>query len=241
MAEREAVYADPMAVLEFAAKLEAERNKYRRALEAIRDGEHLAEDIARAALSEDEACPICGIAFQADDDCLHDFDLGIVHASCCGPERENYVNLDTGESLGPDDPLPTPFKYSTEDAGEGEADLRRRFPIRVHFSEEDGGYIAVVPDLPGCCSYGDTIEEAVREVRDAINAWMEAAVGAGNPIPVPTPSSDPAPTEAEIEARERKRAADIALAIDSGRGNEKEIAKAILSSSPKPPALVGHK
>jgi len=41
-------------------------------------------------------------------------------------------------------------------------------------SESDGGgYIATVPDLPGCMSDGDTAEEALRNVQDAIASWLE--------------------------------------------------------------------
>ncbi len=57
-------------------------------------------------------CEICNIAFTEDDDCLTDVTFGPVHAACCGPERESYVNLATGEPLKEDEPLPTPYKYS---------------------------------------------------------------------------------------------------------------------------------
>ena len=43
-------------------------------------------------------------------------------------------------------------------------------------SEEDGGgYLASVPDLPGCMSDGETREEAARNVGDAIACWIEEA------------------------------------------------------------------
>lgn len=51
---------------------------------------------------------------------------------------------------------------------------------------DGGGYIAIVPDLPGCMSDGETPEEAVVNVRDAIAAWIEAAREMGRPIPAPT-------------------------------------------------------
>jgi predicted RNase H-like HicB family nuclease len=52
-------------------------------------------------------------------------------------------------------------------------------------SEEDGGgFVATVPDLPGCMSDGKTEFEAIENVRDAIAAWLEAAVENGRPIPV---------------------------------------------------------
>ena len=52
-------------------------------------------------------------------------------------------------------------------------------------SEEDGGgFLATVPDLPGCMSDGDTREEAARNVEDAIASWLEEAGRlAGDPEP----------------------------------------------------------
>jgi len=53
-------------------------------------------------------------------------------------------------------------------------------------SEEDGGgFLATVPDLPGCMSDGDTREEAARDVADAIMSWLEEARSAGRAIPEP--------------------------------------------------------
>jgi predicted RNase H-like HicB family nuclease len=42
--------------------------------------------------------------------------------------------------------------------------------------------------LPGCSAFGDTQQEALTELQDAIAAWIEAARSAGNPVPAP---SDP--------------------------------------------------
>ncbi len=53
-------------------------------------------------------------------------------------------------------------------------------------SEEDGGgFLATVPDLPGCMSDGDTREEAARNVDDAIASWLEEARLVGRVIPEP--------------------------------------------------------
>ncbi|MEH2546664.1 putative RNase H-like HicB family nuclease [Bradyrhizobium sp. AZCC 2262] len=62
-----------------------------------------------------------------------------------------------------------------------------RYSTQTFFSEEDGGFIAVAPDLPGCSAFGDTAEEAVHELQDAIWAWIGAAKKAGNPVPPPAP------------------------------------------------------
>jgi antitoxin HicB len=51
-------------------------------------------------------------------------------------------------------------------------------------SEDDGGgFLATVPDLPGCTSDGGTREEAARNVEDAIASWLEEARSVGREIP----------------------------------------------------------
>jgi antitoxin HicB len=52
--------------------------------------------------------------------------------------------------------------------------------------EEGSGYLATVPDLPGCMSDGETREEAAHNVADAIAAWIEEATAIGRPIPEPS-------------------------------------------------------
>ena len=59
------------------------------------------------------------------------------------------------------------------------------YPINIFFSEEDGGYIADVPDLEACSAFGDSPEDALREVMVAKAAWLEAAKKEGKPIPEP--------------------------------------------------------
>jgi predicted RNase H-like HicB family nuclease len=53
-------------------------------------------------------------------------------------------------------------------------------------AEDGGGFVATVPDLPGCMSDGETPEEALANVRDAIAAWIEAAHDMGHMIPQPS-------------------------------------------------------
>jgi len=51
--------------------------------------------------------------------------------------------------------------------------------------DEDGIYVAEVPSLPGCISQGQTREEAVENVREAIAAYLESLEAHGDPIPPP--------------------------------------------------------
>ncbi len=59
------------------------------------------------------------------------------------------------------------------------------YHINIFYSEEDGGYIADIPDLPGCSAFGLTPHEALRQVEKAKEAWLEAAQKTGKPIPPP--------------------------------------------------------
>ena len=49
--------------------------------------------------------------------------------------------------------------------------------------DDGGGYLATVPDLPGCMSDGETPEEALHNIQDAITAWIEGAKAWGQVVP----------------------------------------------------------
>jgi predicted RNase H-like HicB family nuclease len=59
------------------------------------------------------------------------------------------------------------------------------YHINVFYSDEDGGYIADIPDLEACSASGSSPERAVAEVAKAKEAWIAAAREAGRPIPAP--------------------------------------------------------
>lgn len=52
--------------------------------------------------------------------------------------------------------------------------------------EDGGGFVAIVPDLPGCMSDGETPVEAVTNVQDAIVQWIETARDLGHKVPEPS-------------------------------------------------------
>jgi len=60
-----------------------------------------------------------------------------------------------------------------------------KYAIEIFYSEEDEGYIAVVPELPGCSAFGDTEEGALTEVKIAMHLWLEVAEKEGRAIPQP--------------------------------------------------------
>jgi predicted RNase H-like HicB family nuclease len=59
------------------------------------------------------------------------------------------------------------------------------YHINVFYSQEDGGYIADIPDLKHCSAFGGSPEEALHEVLKAKTIWLDAARAAGKPIPTP--------------------------------------------------------
>ena len=55
--------------------------------------------------------------------------------------------------------------------------------IRRLTEEEEGGYLVEVPELPGCMSDGETLEEAFASARGAVEDWIETAEREGRRIP----------------------------------------------------------
>lgn len=49
--------------------------------------------------------------------------------------------------------------------------------------EPDSGFVAIVPALPGCVSQGDTREQVMANIREAIELYIEDCVAAGDPVP----------------------------------------------------------
>ena len=59
------------------------------------------------------------------------------------------------------------------------------YHINVFYSDQDRGYVADIPDLKYCSAFGETPEEAVREVMLAKAAWLEVARAEGKIVPAP--------------------------------------------------------
>ena len=71
--------------------------------------------------------------------------------------------------------------------------VRREYPVVIEplSAEEGGGFLATVPDLPGCMSDGETREEAAHNIADAIDVWIGEAKRLSRPIPAPLAQSRP--------------------------------------------------
>lgn len=52
-----------------------------------------------------------------------------------------------------------------------------KFKVYLEEDREDGGYVIECPALPGCASQGDTVEEALENIKEAIRGWLKAEYG----------------------------------------------------------------
>lgn len=65
-----------------------------------------------------------------------------------------------------------------------------RYPIAIEAGTATTAWGVVVPDLPGCFSAGDTLDEAVVNAEEAVAAWLDAALDDGLSVPRPSSLSD---------------------------------------------------
>lgn len=71
---------------------------------------------------------------------------------------------------------------------ETEAEIERLLALPYHKlirGNPIDGYVASVPELPGCMTDGDSEEEALTNLREAMALWLEEAIEEGDPIPAP--------------------------------------------------------
>lgn len=59
------------------------------------------------------------------------------------------------------------------------------YHINIFYSDEDGGYIADIPDLKGCSAFGNSAEEALAQLKIARDAWLKASKARKQKIPAP--------------------------------------------------------
>lgn len=60
-----------------------------------------------------------------------------------------------------------------------------KYAIEIFYSEEDEGYISIAPELSGCSAFGESVEEALKEIKIAIDLWIETSKREGREIPKP--------------------------------------------------------
>ena len=65
----------------------------------------------------------------------------------------------------------------------------RRYTVLITPEPNDGAYTVTVPALPGCVSCGDTIDEAIENIREAITLYVQSLEARGLPIPDDVPAA----------------------------------------------------
>lgn len=65
-----------------------------------------------------------------------------------------------------------------------------RYPIAIEPGDKKRAFGVVVPDLPGCFSAGDTLDEALDNAREAIDLWLETVIDDGGAVPEPRPIAE---------------------------------------------------
>jgi predicted RNase H-like HicB family nuclease len=60
-----------------------------------------------------------------------------------------------------------------------------KYPIAIEPGDDHTAFGVVVPDLPGCFSAGDTLDEAIDNAREAIELWLETIIDDGGAVPEP--------------------------------------------------------
>jgi len=69
--------------------------------------------------------------------------------------------------------------------------VSRTYSLKVEHHSEDGGYLASFPALPGCHTWGDTYEAAIKNAEEALLGYLEALEKNSEPLPVePIPDRD---------------------------------------------------
>ena len=61
-----------------------------------------------------------------------------------------------------------------------------RYPVAIELGDDATAFGVVVPDLPGCFSAGDTLDEALTNAEAAMAGWIHATLDAGEAIPAPS-------------------------------------------------------
>ncbi len=60
-----------------------------------------------------------------------------------------------------------------------------KYEVILYWSNEDEAFVAEVPELPGCMAHGASQEAALKQVKEAIDLWLDTAREFGDPIPEP--------------------------------------------------------
>ncbi len=68
------------------------------------------------------------------------------------------------------------------------------YSVRIYPEPDGSGYTAEIPDLPGCITCADTLDEVWLLIEDAKRGWLELALADGDAIPEPAPPIEEQPS-----------------------------------------------
>jgi len=118
-----------------------------------------------------DRCIACNLPFAGGELVLSEAGGGLIHAACCGPERESYTGKDGGP-LGPDEPIPTGFPYrALTSPASGERDTPAGY-VLVPVDPTEGMLEAGMDSLAQ--STGEPLSFIVRDVLFAYRAMVAA-------------------------------------------------------------------
>lgn len=63
--------------------------------------------------------------------------------------------------------------------------MKHNYKVVYYYSKEDGGFLTFAPELPGCCADGATLKDALTNLDDIIDEWIDVATELGRDIPEP--------------------------------------------------------
>jgi predicted RNase H-like HicB family nuclease len=82
--------------------------------------------------------------------------------------------------------------------------MKIEYPVQIIWSQQDGAYLAISAELPGCVSDGQTPEEAMANFRVIVEEWIETAKEEGRDIPKPMTVDDFARLQQAAQANLQK-------------------------------------
>jgi antitoxin HicB len=76
-----------------------------------------------------------------------------------------------------------------------------RYTVLLEWDAEASAYAVSVPALPGCVTYGPTVEVATVRAKEAIQGWIEWLIADSEPVPVEEPPLIPVVVDVEVDAQ----------------------------------------
>ena len=59
------------------------------------------------------------------------------------------------------------------------------YEIIIYWSDQDQAFLAEAPELPGCMAHGNSYDQALQNIQEAMQLWLDVAREQGKTIPVP--------------------------------------------------------